>query len=134
MSLDWSQDWSRVRYELAIGFGMPRKVTKPKADLHAHMAEHWCGHVRSLGRPGYHEARGFTRDRWMLAGGKTEPWQKSISGHEAPYGYGSRALWRYVWFAMREAFLAEWHRALGTTYETTEGGRRSMIAITGLTS
>jgi hypothetical protein len=120
--------------QFAASIGLPRKVTKPKADHHERMAEHWCEMARRCGRPGYHEARGFADDRRRLGDGKWEPRRRSIAGCEEPYGPFSRSHWKYIRLAMREAFLAEWHRALGTTYETTEGGRRSMSVLTGITS
>jgi hypothetical protein len=106
--------------EMRLSFGMPRRVVKPKADLHERMEAHWSQHARALGRPDYHEARGFAAS--------------STAGREQPYGPFSGAHWKYIRWAMREAFLAEWHRALGTTYETAEGGRRAFAVLTGIMS
>jgi hypothetical protein len=122
-------------YEMRMQFalGRPHRVTKPKADLHARMAERWCKMARDCGRPGYHEASGFTPDRWMLRD-PSPTHTRSICGAEKPYGPFSRTHWRYIWLAMREAFLSGWHEAIGTTYETTEGGRNRHAILTGITA
>jgi hypothetical protein len=111
---------------VASSFWPGRRVVKPKADLHARMVEHWVDRAHALGRPGYWEAPGFTPDEWGS--------RVSICGREQPYGPLTLDFWKYVRLAMCEAFLAEWHRALGTTYETVEGSSRSHAIITGLTS
>lgn len=113
---------NRLLAETRLGFAISgRRVVKPKADLHARMVEHWVDRAHALGRPDYREAPGFTPDEF------------SICGREQPYGPLTLSFWRYVRLAMREAFLAEWHRAQGTTYETVDGGSRSHAVITGLT-
>lgn len=112
-------------YAAHMRIAMRRRVVKSKHELHERMAEYWCQHARDLGRPGYWEHDGF-----QIRG---YPHRFRCGGEQA-YGPFSRSHWRYVWKAMRDAFLAEWHRALGTTYETTEGGTRSMAVLTGITS
>lgn len=111
-------------WRLAFGLHRPRRVRKSKACLHEYCAERHLRMARDLGRPDYVEGPGFSDPPGA---------RMVIRGYEKPYGPFSRGHWRYVRLAMREAFLAEWHRALGSTYETTEGGR-PMTLITGLTS
>jgi hypothetical protein len=116
-----------MRMQFALELGRPRKVTKPKHELHARMAEHWCKMARDCSRPEYNEARGFAYRR----GGSLGPWP---CGGEKPYGPFSRTHWKYLRLAMREAWLSGWHEAVGTTYETTEGGRNRHAILTGITS
>lgn len=121
------------RASLRLSMSMPRKVVKPKAEHHERMAEHWCKHARDLGRPPYSETVGFAELRDEASLRHLLPGTRKL-GREKPYGPFSRAHWKYIRLAMREAFLAEWCRARGTTYETTEGGKRSMAVLTGITN
>lgn len=106
--------------EMRMGFlAAPRMVTKRKADHHASMAETWVEHAHRCGRPSYREAPGFTPSRYRTA------------GIERPYGWESRAFWRYVWLAMKSAFLSA---VDDSTYETPADGGRSHTIITGITS
>ena len=121
--------WQLVTETRLLSAVGPRPVARLKADHHERMAAHWVDRAHKLGQPGYHELPGFTPDRW----GKTG--RASLAGREKPYGPFTLAFWKYVRWAMREAFLAEWHRAQGTTYQTVEGGRSNSFArITGLTT
>lgn len=111
-------------YRAQVGLFSGRKVRKSRAEFHERMIDHWMEMAHRLGRPGYVEGPGFTN----------RPGERMVvRGCERPYGPFSRSHWKYVRLVMREAFLAEWHRALGTTYETVEGGRRPVL-ITGITS
>jgi hypothetical protein len=56
----------------------------------------------------------------------------SLAHRAVAWKWGGHGL--YLLRAMRFAFLAEWHRALGTTYEVTEGGRHMHAIISGITS
>ena len=131
---DTRSRWRLVsEYRMLFAVSGPRRVAKPKADHHARMTEHWIDRAHKVGRPDYWEAPGFTADEWQLAGSR-RPGRTSLCGREKPYGPLTLSFWKYVRWAMREAFLAEWHRAQGTTYQTVEGGGRNSVArITGLT-
>lgn len=119
---------SSYLYEIRLAFavGRGRKVTETWANHHARMAEHWVKHARDCARPAYHEARGFTTDRWGRTG------RSSISGREKPYGPFSRTHWRYVWKAMRAAFLSAWHEEMDDTYDYWPDTPRAVL--TGLTA
>lgn len=131
----FEQTQTMFRAEMRLAFMASIKPPmKPKADHYDAMARHWLEHAQELGRPPYNEARRFTRDRWQLRGQKIERWQTSISGCEKPYGWCSRAFWKYVRLGMRAAFLAEWHRALGTQMPDHSGNRQKFAVISGLTS
>ena len=124
-SYDLSLDEMKFTLRQEMAFSIPR-VVKPRADTHARMAERWGEHARELGRPAYHEAGGFTTDRFQLDGATGR--SRSLSGREKPYGPFSRPFWRYVGLSMREAFLAAIHRELGTT-TTQLAGQRSMSIV-----
>jgi hypothetical protein len=109
-SLSYDEVSSLFRHEFGVLTALPRKVQKPLGEHHRRMAEHWAEAARSHGRPPHWE---FTR--------------------EVPYGPFSRSHWKYIRLAMRSAFLSGVHDAMGTTYETTEGGGRSLALVTGIT-
>lgn len=110
---------------LSMGFGLPQRVTKSRGEFDARMAEHWIDSAHATARDAFWEAPGFADDRRSRG--------RSIHGREKPYGMGSREHWRYVWLAMKAALWSGVHDAMGTTYETTEGGSNSVAVITGLT-
>jgi hypothetical protein len=117
------------RMQFAASIGLPRKVTKPRGEFEARMCETWIEKAHSTGREPYLDPRGFADDRRPRYGGA---WGRRIHGHEVAYGMWSRAHWRYVWLAMKAAFWSGVHDAMGTTYETTEGGRNSIALVTGI--
>jgi hypothetical protein len=100
---------STFRFEMGLRFGMlARRKTVRWADHHERMSAHWVEQAQRCGRPPYREA-----------------------GHEKPYGYPTRSMWRYVWMAMREAFKAAWHEEMDDSYSYDPAPH---AIITGLTS
>src|SRR4051812_13099824 len=103
MSTAWiSRDSYKAEMRMQFAW-TPRTITKTHCDLNERMEAHWLERAHACSRPPYTEARGFATDRQGKRG------QASISGREKPYGWPSRAFWKYVRLAMRSAFLAEWH-------------------------
>jgi hypothetical protein len=128
--------FTEMRFEMRLAMAMPRKVTKPKADLYRRLSEAAVRRAHQLSRPGYLDAPGFADDRWLARGQKqvfTTRQQASSCGREKVYGWSSRPFWREMWKAVKYAFLSAIAEETGATYETTEGGR-SFAIVTGLTA
>lgn len=77
-------------------------------------------------------SRRVTRPTWEQHARSERYWIGQAwwtAGHGTPLSH-----LRCCWRAMREAWLCEWHRAIGSTYETTVGDRKKHAIITGLTA
>lgn len=96
---------------------------------HENLEEYNRKHAQALGRPEYWEAPEFTYERPSRC---SPPVTIKTKGKEKPYGPFSRAHWRYVWRAMKHAFLAEWYRQVGGGYSYHASDR--FARITGITS